>query len=257
MTSQNYKRKYLVNALSHDKDKGNPTTVFVVDSLSSNEELNNIAKEQLTPVIVFVSLQKIGYQIRWFTRLGEISFCGNGTAAAAKVLFELNSLEKITFINDNKNYHVYKYDNNIVLQLEKWDLKQENTEIYKNSLGMECIDAFSSRDLVIVLNSVKAVQAYKPIESVLMNLPWHALIICSRGESTDYVYRFFAPKIGILEDIATGSVHCSLAPYWSKKLSKNVLDSMQLTKDQPYFQTTVNNDSVLLTTSATVIREYY
>ncbi|XP_039785584.1 uncharacterized isomerase BH0283-like isoform X5 [Panicum virgatum] len=40
------------------------------------------------------------------------------------------------------------------------------------------------------------------------------------GSSYDFVTRFFSPKYGINEDPVCASVHCSLAPYWGKKLGK-------------------------------------
>jgi predicted PhzF superfamily epimerase YddE/YHI9 len=36
--------------------------------------------------------------------------------------------------------------------------------------------------------------------------------------------------VGINEDPVTGSAHCSLTPYWSKKLGKNILKAYQASK---------------------------
>ena len=44
----------------------------------------------------------------------------------------------------------------------------------------------------------------------------------------DYVSRFFPPSIGIDEDPATGSIHCTLAPYWAGRLGKQTLRAQQL-----------------------------
>ena len=35
-----------------------------------------------------------------------------------------------------------------------------------------------------------------------------------------FISRYFAPKVGIDEDHATGSTHCQLAWYWGEKLGK-------------------------------------
>jgi predicted PhzF superfamily epimerase YddE/YHI9 len=57
------------------------------------------------------------------------------------------------------------------------------------------------------------------------------MIVTSRGdENIDYVSRYFAPKIGIPEYAATGSIHCALAPYWSKRLGKSELRAVQLSQ---------------------------
>lgn len=40
------------------------------------------------------------------------------------------------------------------------------------------------------------------------------------GGVADFESRFFAPRHGIDEDPVTGSAHCFLATYWSKKLGR-------------------------------------
>jgi len=44
----------------------------------------------------------------------------------------------------------------------------------------------------------------------------------------DFVSRFFAPKQGVPEDSVTGSAHCTLIPYWSKRLGKKKLHAQQV-----------------------------
>ena len=48
------------------------------------------------------------------------------------------------------------------------------------------------------------------------------MIVTSRAASPDYdfVSRFFAPAAGIDEDPVTGSAHCCLGPFWSRRLGK-------------------------------------
>jgi predicted PhzF superfamily epimerase YddE/YHI9 len=56
------------------------------------------------------------------------------------------------------------------------------------------------------------------------------VVITSRGESSspyDFVSRTFGPSHGIDEDPVTGSSHCCLTPYWSKRLGKNELFAYQ------------------------------
>lgn len=40
--------------------------------------------------------------------------------------------------------------------------------------------------------------------------------------------RFFAPSVGIDEDPATGSINCTLIPYWAERLGKRRLWARQL-----------------------------
>lgn len=47
------------------------------------------------------------------------------------------------------------------------------------------------------------------------------------ADGFDYYLRFFGPWVGITEDPATGSAHCMMAPYWSRKLGKTELKARQ------------------------------
>ena len=51
----------------------------------------------------------------------------------------------------------------------------------------------------------------------------------SSTESTpyDFVSRFFAPAAGIDEDPVTGSAHCCLGPFWSRRLGRDTLTGFQ------------------------------
>ena len=61
-----------------------------------------------------------------------------------------------------------------------------------------------------------------------INLGVGGVIVTAKGDSSDFVSRFFTPQATILEDPVTGSAHCTLIPYWSKKLAKNQLNALQL-----------------------------
>ena len=50
----------------------------------------------------------------------------------------------------------------------------------------------------------------------------------AKGDSVDFVSRFFAPQSGIAEDPVTGSAHTTLTPYWAEKLGKNELSALQV-----------------------------
>jgi len=55
------------------------------------------------------------------------------------------------------------------------------------------------------------------------------VIVTAPGDGDiDYVTRFFCPAIGINEDPATGSISCTLAPYWADRLGKRTLRAQQL-----------------------------
>jgi predicted PhzF superfamily epimerase YddE/YHI9 len=54
------------------------------------------------------------------------------------------------------------------------------------------------------------------------------IIVTAPGRDCDFVSRFFAPTYGIDEDPVTGSAHCTLVPYWARRLGKSHLTARQL-----------------------------
>jgi predicted PhzF superfamily epimerase YddE/YHI9 len=60
----------------------------------------------------------------------------------------------------------------------------------------------------------------------------------------DYVCRLFAPAEGIDEDPATGSIHCTLAPYWAGRLGTETMRAQQLSARGGFMQCTIDGDRV-------------
>ena len=58
----------------------------------------------------------------------------------------------------------------------------------------------------------------------------YALSVTAPGDDCDFVSRFFAPGLGIDEDPVTGSAHCTLIPYWAKRLGKSSMHARQVSK---------------------------
>jgi predicted PhzF superfamily epimerase YddE/YHI9 len=63
---------------------------------------------------------------------------------------------------------------------------------------------------------------------LLEKLHPHGVCITAPGKEVDFVSRYFVPSFGIPEDPVTGSTHCTLAPYWAKRLGKKVLQGRQI-----------------------------
>jgi predicted PhzF superfamily epimerase YddE/YHI9 len=84
------------------------------------------------------------------------------------------------------------------------------------------------RDLLLLVAGEAQVQALRPQIPALAALHWHGVIVTAKGESADFVSRFFAPNMGVAEDPVTGSSHCTLAPFWAERLGKQTLTARQL-----------------------------
>jgi predicted PhzF superfamily epimerase YddE/YHI9 len=95
-------------------------------------------------------------------------------------------------------------------------------------LGKTPREVLKSRDLLCIFDTEDEVRALQPRMDLLVRQDALGIIASAPGQSADIVSRFFAPKAGIPEDPVTGSAHCTLVPYWSKKLGKKELLANQV-----------------------------
>ena len=80
------------------------------------------------------------------------------------------------------------------------------------------------------------------------------IIITAPGKEVDFVSRFFGPQVGVNEDPVTGSAHCTLIPYWSKKLQKKEMYALQLSKRGGQIGCIYNQDRVRISGSAITLK---
>ena len=68
----------------------------------------------------------------------------------------------------------------------------------------------------------------KPDFFLLEKIDVIGIIVTAPGKEVDFVSRFFAPSCSVPEDPVTGSAHCTLIPYWAKRLGKKSMRAYQL-----------------------------
>ena len=82
------------------------------------------------------------------------------------------------------------------------------------------------------------------------------MITAKSHDKYDFYSRFFAPGVGINEDPVTGSSHCYLAPYWSKKLDKQKMSAFQVSERTGIIECELaENSRVLLRGNAITMNE--
>jgi len=98
------------------------------------------------------------------------------------------------------------------------------------ALGLKAALVMKSRDYLVVVDQAEQVRALSPDTAALAKLDaGRGTIVTAPGNGdVDYVCRMFLPSVGIDEDPATGSIHCTLAPYWAGRLGKGTFRAQQL-----------------------------
>ena len=102
------------------------------------------------------------------------------------------------------------------------------TPAIAEALGARPKELHLSRDWLAVYGSEDEVRALRPDFAKVAALGAFAVIVTAPGTNVDFVSRFFAPTAGVPEDPVTGSAHCTLIPYWSRRLGKKSLHARQV-----------------------------
>jgi PhzF family phenazine biosynthesis protein len=103
-----------------------------------------------------------------------------------------------------------------------------------------------------VFETEDEIRALAPDFDALREVDATGIIATAPGNRVDFVSRFFGPRIGILEDPVTGASHCTLTPYWAKRLKKNTLHAAQLSARGGELFLNLKEDRVEISGHATV-----
>ena len=226
---------YHINAFAGTGFSGNPAMVCPLDRWLDDEQLQLIARENQLPVTAFFVEDDDQYALRWFTPTMELQICGHGTLAAAAVLFDILDASKTSVIFQTKGgaFPVVKDGLLICMDLPVHEAVSCSTmpEDLVRALGRAPAEILKATSNYLAVYEGEAdIRAIAPDMELLQAVDGLGVIVTARGEESDFVSRYFAPKIGIPEDAATGSTHCTLAPYWTQRFGRRKLHAIQLSQ---------------------------
>lgn len=223
---------YQIDAFTNRPLKGNPAAVCPLERWLPDALLQGIAAENNLPeTAYFVKRDDNGFDLRWFTPVVEIGLCGHATLASAHVLFHKlgYTSEKIDFHTQSGLLSVTRQGDLLALDFPSRPAGPcgVHTDLLRG-IGRVPKEVLAARDYLLVFQTEQEVRALKPDMGLLSNVDRFAVIATAPGDKVDFVSRFFAPAQGIPEDPVTGSAHCTLIPYWSKRLGKAKLHAWQV-----------------------------
>jgi PhzF family phenazine biosynthesis protein len=227
---------YQVDAFASSVFKGNPAAICVLSDWLSDKTMQNIAAENNLSETAFLVQKGSKYNLRWFTPKVEIDLCGHATLATAFIVFNFidPSLSFIDFQTKSGMLSVTKSNDLLTMDFPA-RVANEITppqNLFK-ALGKSAKSVLLARDLLVIYDTEADIRAIKPDMAKLMSVKeGFGVIISAKGNNSDFVSRFFGPKVGIPEDPVTGSAHCTLIPYWFEQLKKRNLHAYQLSERQ-------------------------
>jgi predicted PhzF superfamily epimerase YddE/YHI9 len=226
---------FQVDAFAENVFSGNPAAVVPLDQWLDDSVMLNIAMENNLAETAFIIRQGEGFHIRWFTPTVEVDLCGHATLATAHVLYNHVGFQGdvIHFFSHRSGpLNVFKRGDLLILDFPSDVIE----EVPATTEMMESFDIApkgfykGKTDFMFVYETEEQILNLVPNFRTISALPVRGVIVTAPGSQVDFVSRFFGPQSGIDEDPVTGSAHTTLIPYWAKRLDKNDLAAIQLSK---------------------------
>lgn len=237
---------FQVDAFTNQLFGGNPAAIIPLETWLEDELMQNIAIENnLSETAFFVTKGK-GFRIRWFTPGGEVDLCGHATLATAHVLWtELNYQgEYLSFSSRSGKLGVSRkgkiYSLNFPTDILTPVVAPEAILKGLNILPDACF--LGREDYLVVTSNQEIIEGLQPDFRMLVKLNSRGVIVTAPGKEADFVSRCFFPAYGIDEDPTTGSAHTTLAPYWGKRLGKDEMSAIQLSKRVGHLKVKLKGD---------------
>jgi PhzF family phenazine biosynthesis protein len=235
---------YHVDVFTSENFRGNPAGVCILPAFLADDVMQKIAAENRHSETAFVVPRADGdFDLRWFTPTVEDDLCGHATMASAFVLalrkhdawpVRFHTCAGVLTVAQNQDGFEMDFPARPPQPCET------PTELLP-ALGLKTALVMKSRDYLVVVDNAEQVRSLSPDNRALAKIEMGngGVIVTAAGQGdVDYVCRLFAPAEGIDEDPATGSIHCTLVPYWAARLGKQSLRAQQLSARGGFMQCT-------------------
>jgi len=228
----------IVDAFTDTRFKGNSAAVIITDEWLDEPLMQAIATENNLSETAF--LRKITaqhYEIRWFSPITEVDFCGHATLASAFVIFssQQSSLDNIQTLN----IEAAAVGEMNISQLADGAIQMKFPNRKPTAVAdipAALLQGLSIQPEQVLINNQAYFAIYKHEQQVLA-LQYHSealktlapldVVVTAKSTDYDFISRYFWPANGGDEDPVTGSIHTGLAPYWAEQLGKSDLIAYQ------------------------------
>lgn len=257
---------FLVDAFAARPFTGNPAGVCLPPVGVEADWMQAVAGEMNQAETAFLTPRPDGdgWDLRWFTPTVEVDLCGHATLAAAQVLWSEGLLPRTQVARFHTRSGILTataHGERIVLDFPLVAMTPcAPPEGLIGALGVQPLAVWrAGPDLVVEAHDAATVEDTRPDLAALAAIPCRGVAVTAVGPSgqTDQhvVSRFFAPAVGIPEDAVTGSLHCAIGPYWSRRLRLPVLRCRQASARGGLLEVEPRGERVLLGGTAVTVLE--
>ena len=242
-----------VDAFTDRPFSGNPAAVCPLKAWLDDELLLAVAAENNLSETAYFVREGDSYRLRWFSPRCEVSLCGHATLASAFVLLTIlePQQESVRFQTRSGLLTVTSQGDLLAMDfpaLAPWACANPPRDLIEG-LGARAgqIRVLQIEDnYFVVYESEDEIRSLRPDFRRLERLHPAGVAVTAPGKDADFVSRYFAPSYGIPEDPVTGSTHCSLMPYWARRLGKSMLHARQVSQREGELWCEVAGDRVVI-----------
>jgi PhzF family phenazine biosynthesis protein len=251
----------VVDAFADRPFAGNPAGVCLLDGPADEAWMQQVAKEMRHSETAFARAVDDGFELRWFTPVVEVALCGHATLATAHALFETGRVPEdrpIRFHTRKSGVLTVTAGEGGLLELDFPAAPAEEIEEpadLADALGVKIgwVGRNHQDDLLALVSDPETVHELTPDLEALKSIASRGVCVTAAGGRTDFVSRFFAPRVGVDEDPVTGSAHCMLAPFWAPRLGSDTLTGHQASERGGLVRVELQGDRVILGGTAVTI----
>ena len=222
-----------VDAFTDRVFAGNPAAVVILKEWLPDATMQAIAAENNLSETAFVVTGGAEFGLRWFTPTVEVDLCGHATLASAAVLFRHGYARTapVVFRYAEGTLSVGREGDLLVMDFPARIAEPAAPDAaIAAALGAAPRELHRAYDALAVFATQQELEALRPEFAALERCDVPALIATAPGRDCDFASRYFAPRYGIPEDPVTGSAHCTLIPYWSRRLGRKRLHARQMSR---------------------------
>lgn len=247
----------IIDAFTDTLFKGNSAAVIITEQWLADDLMQSVAAENnLSETAFLLKCSDNEYQIRWFSPITEIDFCGHATLASAFVLFSQNpTLNGVHFSAEAVGkMHIARADDGYIAMNFPNRAPHPVTHVPNNliaGLSIKPADILRNHQAYFAIyEKEEDIYNLKPNSEKLKTLAPFDVVATARSNQYDFISRYFWPANGGVEDPVTGSIHTGLAPYWAEKLDKSRLTAFQASKRGGLLNCQVQGDRVIISGKA-------
>ena len=250
--------------------QGAPAGVCLLDEFRSDEWMAAVSREMACTNTAFLAPGKgqASFNLRWYTAGGvEVALCGHATLATAHLLYETGRVppsQSVAFDTRSGELVVERQPDGAIAMAFPYEVAEEIPDVpdvLLQGIGAKPVWVGRNRlDYIIELESEQVLRELEPDLEALGSLETRGLIVTAKTDDpeasgSDYVLRFFGPRVGVPEDMVTGTAHCALAPFWRDRLDngRNSFVAYQASPRGGYVNVRLTDENVVICGKAVTV----